>query len=164
MEKLEEELKKKVLSYWQQNLLQEVKKQGRVRLSTIDNAKRFTIITFIKNNVMPGSTVVTDGWKGYSPLAKAGFNHDVKLMKDDKKLMPHVHTVFAWVKRWILGTYQGAVKEEYLQFYLNDVFRFNRRNSKSRGKLFRRLTEQAVMTPLITQDELSPYILPKPTD
>lgn len=46
---------------------------------------------------------------------------------------------------WLLGTHQGSVAGEHLQDYLNEfAFRFNRRKSRSRGKLFYRLMQQAV--------------------
>ena len=55
-------------------------------------------------------------------------------------------------QRWILGTHQGSVAQEHLQAYLEEfTFRFNRRTSRSRGLLFRRLLEQAVATPPITE-------------
>ena len=45
----------------------------------------------------------------------------------------------------ILGTHQGAVSHEHLDYYLDEfTFRFNRRKSRSRGKLFYRLVQQAV--------------------
>ena len=41
-------------------------------------------------------------------------------------------------KRWLLGTHQGAVRPKQLDYYLDEfTFRFNRRNSQSRGKLFK---------------------------
>jgi len=53
--------------------------------------------------------------------------------------------VASLLKRWLLGTHQGAVSREHLDYYLDEfTFRFNRRNSSSRGKLFLRLAEQAV--------------------
>jgi len=56
-----------------------------------------------------------------------------------------VHRVASLVKRWLLGTHQGAVSAEHLAGYLNEfVFRFNRRSSRSRGLLFYRLLELAV--------------------
>jgi hypothetical protein len=59
--------------------------------------------------------------------------------------MPRVHLVIALLKRWLMGTHQGAVSLEHLDAYLDEfVFRFNRRKSRSRGKLFYRLLEQAV--------------------
>ena len=51
----------------------------------------------------------------------------------------------ALLKRWLIGTHQGAVSHKYLDYYLDEfTFRFNRRSSKSRGKLFFRLAQQAV--------------------
>ena len=70
-----------------------------------------------------------------------------KQPKDAVKLLPHVHLIVALLKRWLLGTHQGAVSRTYLGYYLDEfTFRFNRRKSRSRGKLFYRLLEQAVNT------------------
>lgn len=53
-----------------------------------------------------------------------------------------VHRIASLLKRWLLGTHQGGVHLENLQPYLDEfVFRFNRRTSKSRGKLFYRLIQ-----------------------
>jgi hypothetical protein len=49
------------------------------------------------------------------------------------------------LKRWLLGTHQGAISAEQLDHYLDEfTFRFNRRTSASRGKLFYRLAQHAV--------------------
>ena len=67
--------------------------------------------------------------------------------RDASKLLPRVHRVASLLKRWLLGTHQGAVAREHLAYYFDEfTFRFNRRTSKSRGKLFYRLIEQAVST------------------
>ena len=59
--------------------------------------------------------------------------------------MPRVHRIASLLKRWILGTHQGAVSHEHLDYYLDEfTFRFNRRRSSNRGKLFYRLVQQAV--------------------
>jgi hypothetical protein len=51
----------------------------------------------------------------------------------------------ALLKRWLLGAHQGAIGPEHMNNYLDEfTFRFHRRTSKSRGKLFYRLAEQAV--------------------
>ena len=48
--------------------------------------------------------------------------------------------------RWLLVTYQGAVGASHLTYYLDEyTFHFNRRTSLSRGKLFYRLVQQALM-------------------
>ena len=61
--------------------------------------------------------------------------------------MPGVHRIAALLKRWLLGTHQGAVSNKHLDYYLDEyTFRFNRRTSKARGLLFYRLLQQAVRT------------------
>ena len=83
------------------------------------------------------------------PVEAAGYEHEVTFLKGKKKkaseLMPRVHRVAALVKRWLMGTHQGAVAQEHLDYYLDEfTFRFNRRQSANRGKLFYRLVQQAV--------------------
>jgi transposase-like protein len=39
------------------------------------DAKSSTLISFIKKDVEPGATVITDGWSGYGPLKNEGFGH-----------------------------------------------------------------------------------------
>jgi hypothetical protein len=52
------------------------------------------------------------------------------------------------LKRWIIGTQQGAPATKHLDNYLDEfTFRFNRRRSARRGLLFCRLLEQAMDTP-----------------
>ncbi len=61
------------------------------------------------------------------------------------ELLPRVHLVVSLLKRWLVGTHQGAVSLQHLDYYLDEfTFRFNRRKSRSRGKLFYRLLPQAV--------------------
>ena len=96
-----------------------------------------------------GSVVHTDGWVGYDPLKSKGYDHEVTFLKGNKKtpseLMPRVHRVISLLKRWLMGAHQGAVSLEHLDYYLDEfTFRFNRRKSRSRGKLFFRLLQQAV--------------------
>ncbi len=65
--------------------------------------------------------------------------------------MAGVHRVASLVKRWILGTHHGSVQPEHLDAYLDEfVFRFNCRTSGSRGLLFYRLLQQAVVTGPVT--------------
>ena len=80
---------------------------------------------------------------------KKGYRHEVTVLKGRKKtaseLLPHVHRAVSLLKRWLLGTHQGAVSPEHLDYYLDEfTFRFNRRASRYRGKLFYRLLQQAV--------------------
>jgi len=124
---------------------------GRIRLRHIPDASSLSLLPFIKDSIQPGSSVHTDGWLGYLPLAANDYGHRITYLKDHaaqaSELLPRVHRVFSLLKRWLLGTHQGAVKAEHLQDYLDEfAFRFNRRKSRSRGKLFYRLAQQAVAT------------------
>jgi hypothetical protein len=70
--------------------------------------------------------------------------------------MPGVHRVASLLKRWLMGTHQGSVKPKQLDYYLDEfTFRFNRRTSRSRGLLFYRLLEQAVVTEPVTYMQLA---------
>jgi transposase-like protein len=120
---------------------------GRIRLRYIADTERATLRSFIGQAVEPGSTVVTDGLQAYREME--GYIHQRQIQKhqpaDAEHLLPRVHRVISLLKCWLLGTHQGAVAHEYLQDYLDEfTFRFNRRKSASRGKLFYRLAQQAV--------------------
>jgi transposase-like protein len=103
----------------------------------------------ICNIVAQGSTVVTDSWSGYNGLEQLGYVHNkinISASGDPAHVnLPGVHRVASLLKRWLLGTHQGAVRAEHLDYYLDEyTFRFNRRTSRARGLLFYRLLSQAV--------------------
>jgi len=122
-------------------------KTGRIRLKRVADASGSSLEGAVKEGVEPGSIVQTDGWEGYGGLSELGYGHEVirKEAAIGKNLLPKVNRVVALLKRWLLGTYQGRVESSYLDYYLDEfTFRFNRRMSASRGKLFYRLIQQAV--------------------
>jgi transposase-like protein len=130
---------------------------GRIRLRHIPDTDRTTLHGFIVQSIEPGSTVVTDGLQAYRELED--YVHDRQIQKhqpaDAEHLLPRVHRVISLFKRWLLGTHQGAIAHEYLQDYLDEfTFRFNRRKSASRGKLFYRLAQQAVQVSPVPYDLL----------
>jgi transposase-like protein len=115
---------------------------GRIRLRHLENASGDSLIPFIQEVIRPKSTVRTDDWSGYTTLTGCEFTHITLGTRELKS----VHLVAALLKRWLLGTYQGAVRPSHLSYYLDEfTFRFNRRTSASRGKLFYRLVQQAMM-------------------
>jgi transposase-like protein len=122
---------------------------GRLRMQRIPDVSSVSLTGFVLGAVQPGTVVRTDGWKGYNDLAQAGYirNRTVLAATGDPAhvAMPAVHRVASLLKRWLLGTHQGAVKPEHLDDYLDEfTFRFNRRTSRSRGLLFYRLLQNAV--------------------
>lgn len=125
------------------------RKPGRVRLRVIADASSASLLPFVQENVEPGSCVVTDGWEGYGAVKTAGYLHEPRTISGSGKkaheLLPCVHLIDSLLKRWLLGTHQGAVMPEQLAHYLNEyAFRFNRRLSNHRGKLFYRLVGQCL--------------------
>jgi len=126
---------------------QDGRRIGRIRLVRVPDASGESLEEAIRRSIIPGSTINTDGWKGYSRLISHGYAHSVvrKTAEIGDNLLPHCHRVASLLKRWILGTHQGAVSHDHLDYYLDEyTFRFNRRTSRSRGKLFYRLVQQAV--------------------
>jgi transposase-like protein len=120
---------------------------GRIRMRRIASASAKELHAFVEDAVEPGSLVHTDGWEGYSGLRKKGYKHKATPVKDRKasKVLPRVHKAASLLKRWLMGTHQGAVSREHLDYYLDEfTFRFNRRTSRYRGKLFYRLLQNAV--------------------
>ncbi len=117
---------------------------GRVRFQRIPFATGDRLVLFVKKNVTPGSTIITDGLPAYVGILQPhGYTHEPRTGSD---VLPHMHRVAALLKRWILGVYQGRVSWEQLDHYLDEFsFRFNRRMSASRGQLFYRLVQQALL-------------------
>jgi len=123
---------------------------GRVRMRRIPDASAASLGAFVQDVIEPGSVVHTDGWHGYDRLKANGYRHRATLLRGDAELaiaqQPRVHRVISLLKRWLLGTHQGAVTHVHLDYYLDEfTFRFNRRRSRHRGKLFFRLVQQAVV-------------------
>jgi transposase-like protein len=132
---------------------------GRIRMRQIPDASAESLIPFVQDSVAHGSVVHTDGWLGYLPLKSNGYRHEVTYLKGNRKaaseLLPRVHLVISHLKRWLLGTHQGAVSRKHLDYYLDEfTFRFNRRRSKSRGKLFYRLAQQTVAVDPVSLDQI----------
>jgi len=115
---------------------------GRIRLRHLQNASVSSLGPFVQAVAEPGSVIRTDDWTGYNGLTRDGFHHVVVSSHD----LTLAHLIAALLKRWLLGTYQGAVRPSHLAYYLDEyTFRFNRRTCTYRGKLFYRLVQQAMM-------------------
>lgn len=122
---------------------------GRIRVRRIPDASADSLTAFIEDSIEPGSIVHTDAWLGYDRLKSKGYAHQISFLHGNKRtpseLLPRVHLVVSLLKRWLVGTHQGAVSRKHLDYYLDEfAFRFNRRRSRARGLLFYRLLQQAV--------------------
>ena len=124
---------------------------GRIRLGRVRDVSAASLLPFVSGAVEPGAEIHTDGWLAYTGLSDLGYGHVVSNLKRSgqlaHELLPRVHRVASLLTRWILGTHQGAVGPQHLDYYLDEfTFRFNRRKSRARGLLFYRLLQQATNT------------------
>lgn len=122
---------------------------GRIRLRQVQDYTSQALLPFVQEVVTPGTVVATDGLQSYRGLQELGYGHDRRVIlgsgESAEAVLPRVHRVAALLKRWLMGTHQGAVSREHLDYYLDEfTFRFNRRTSQHRGKLFYRLLQNAV--------------------
>jgi transposase-like protein len=130
---------------------------GRIRLERVCDASADSLLPAVRRNVEPGSLVRTDGWSGYARLSSEGYQHEVarKEAEVGDNLLPLANRVTALLKRWLESTHQGAVRASHLEYYLDEfTFRFNRRASRSRGKLFYRLLQNAVVVQPVTRQQI----------
>ncbi len=132
---------------------------GRVRLRRVVDASEDSVLPFVCETIEPGAVVHTDGSEAYRSLHKHGYTrHKIVHLGSPNPAhvtMPGVHRIASLLKRWLLGTHQGSVQPDQLDYYLDEyTFRFNRRTSRSRGLLFYRLLEQAVVTAPVTYQEI----------
>ena len=130
---------------------------GRIRLQHIADASAASLENAIEKNISHGSIIQTDGWTSYANLNNLGYKHTIVRNEADigDNLLPSCHRVASLLKRWLLGTHQGAIRDKHLEYYLDEfTFRFNRRTSKHRGKLFMRLLENAVKIDPVTINKI----------
>src|SRR5271165_4015202 len=100
---------------------------GRIRLAMIADNSAASIEAFVRANVKPGTTLLTDGHASYPGLTD--YRHDPRVVGKmaSHVVLPWIHRVFSLVKRWGLGTYHG-LRRKHVDTYLNEfVFRYNRR-------------------------------------
>ncbi len=124
---------------------------GRVHLRRIVDASEESLLPFILDAIERGSTVHTDGSHAYRSLSGFGYKHEQHVHLGSSQLphvtMPAVNRIASLLQRWLMGTHQGSVRPQQLDYYLDEyAFRFNRRSSRSRGLLFCRLMEQSMAT------------------
>ena len=98
---------------------------GRIRMRQVKDARAASIHPFILDSIQPGSVVHTDTWQGYAGLEAKGYGREITEMGRSLKLgedaLPRVHRVASLLKRWLMGTHQGAVSHEHLDYYLDEL-------------------------------------------
>ena len=103
-------------------------RSGRLRLAVIADNSAKSIEAFVRANVKPGATLITDGHAAYPGLS-GDYRHDPRVVGNMAAniVLPWSHRAFSLLKRWALGTYHG-LRRKHVDAYLDEfVFRYNRR-------------------------------------
>ena len=98
------------------------RKIGRIRLARIPDASAASLEPAVHQAIAPGACVQTDDWLGYHRLGSLGYHHEVihPAAELGDNLLPRVNLVASLLKRWLLGTHQGAVRPSHLDYYLDE--------------------------------------------
>ena len=115
-----------------------------------------------QETVEQGAAAKTDHWNGYNGLKSLGYRHRIvhKTATVEDNLLPLCHPLChreaAPIKRWLTGTHQRVLSHEYLGYYVDEyTFRFNRRTSRYRGKLFYRLLQNEVALDAVSSQDIA---------
>ena len=125
---------------------------GRVRLTHVENNDTATCKRFADAQIAPDARVVTDGHAGYNADSLGKRSHEPKVQtkaeRAENDAVQSCHWTISLLKRWLLGTHAGAVRDKHLQAYLDEfAFRHNRRKTKGVGRIAARVMEQLVTRP-----------------
>lgn len=132
---------------------------GRVRLAHAANNDEGTLKRFADGQVATDAHVVTDGLASYNERSLNERPHDMivqtKAERRENDTLQACHWAISLLKRWLLGTHAGAVREKHLQAYLDEfAFRYNRRKTAGVGRIAARVIERLVAREPLTTHQL----------
>jgi transposase-like protein len=122
-----------------------VEREGEARAMVVPDAKRATLVPKIKENVEPGTRVITDALRSYDTLGQV-FPHDV-INHAEGFVCGDIWTngienFWSGLKRTLAGTYI-SVRPKHLNAYVSEQeFRFNSRREMD-GTRFAQALRQA---------------------
>ena len=132
---------------------------GRVRLAHVDNNDKGTVKRFADGQIAADAHVVTDGHAGYDAKSLGKRPHDAvvqtKAERRENDAVQGCHWTISLLKRWLIGTHAGAVRDKHLQGYLDEfAFRHNRRKTNGVGRIAARVIEKLVAHPPRTMRQI----------
>lgn len=101
---------------------------GRAYAEVIEHSSANELGAFLRKYISKDATIITDKWRGYSPLKKE-FPNLKQLDSNDGKNFKELHIHIMNIKGWLRGIHHHCSKE-HMQDYLNEYhFRYNRRSN-----------------------------------
>jgi transposase-like protein len=132
---------------------------GRVRLAHVENNDTGTCGRFVSGQIAEDANVMTDGHAGYNEKSLGRRGHEAvvqtKAERRESDAVQACHWTTSLLKRWLMGTHAGAVRDKHLQAYLDEfAFRHNRRKTNGTVRIAARVIESLVMRPPLTMRNL----------
>jgi transposase-like protein len=119
---------------------------GRAHLLVVSDGCASSLDVAASAMIAHGSSVQTDGWRGYAGLTCEGYEHRPRVLRSTEEIdawLPWSHVVLSNFKRWMLDIFHG-VSPAHLQAYLDEYcYRLNRRDQ--RLDIFRRLLDRCLL-------------------
>jgi transposase-like protein len=140
---------------------------GRVRLEHAPNAKNESAASFVQRHIAADATIMTDGGGVYNKKTLHQRTHEACVQTPSERAENDAVQVCHWtianLKRWWIGTHHGAMRDKYLQNYLDEfTFRHNRRKTKGVGRLVARVIENLVTVGAMTMRQIIDKTKPCP--
>ena len=129
---------------------------GRIRLVRLGARRPAAVTAAIRERVKAGARVLTDDWSGYAELKTMGYRHRIIGPPTGRDgLLPNVQRVAEELQGWLRAVPGGATAASHLDHYLHEfAFRFSRRQSGRRGRLFHQLVREALRAGPVWCEEL----------
>lgn len=101
---------------------------GRAYAEVIEHSSAIELGGFLKKYVSQEAEVISDKWKGYTPLKKE-FKNLKQIASEDGRNFKELHIHIMNIKGWLRGIHHHCSKER-MQNYLDEYhFRYNRRSN-----------------------------------
>lgn len=101
---------------------------GRAYAEVIEHSSAIELGGFLKKYVSQEAEVISDKWKGYTPLKKE-FKNLKQIASEEGKNFKELHIHIMNIKGWLRGIHHHCSKER-MQNYLDEYhFRYNRRSN-----------------------------------
>lgn len=130
-----------------------IQRDGNLILRHVVHKDRTTLLSHIRENIAPGSTIYSDKYAVYSDLGSMGYQHKVIEKKDSKKFRRGVNTNSienVWLNLKLFLKAHRSVSPKHLQSYLDEFcFKYNRRHDDK--KCLEDLLERLIM-PCVSSD------------
>jgi len=108
-----------------------VERGGKVIAKVVEGVGGKDIMPLVKDNIIEGSKVYTDEWRGYNAVG-VSYDHEVVTHEQGEYVVGNAHTntiegFWSGLKRGIIGIYHHTSKKHLQKYVDGSAFRYNHR-------------------------------------